>query len=79
METSESKVDGLHKFFLVKKFISTINGHLISFGGVFPEKIKVLLLILESYNAFVGVFHYIFAKKFFPLNQGHEIPKVRGV
>ena len=30
---------------------------LISFGGVFPEKIKVLLLILESYNAFVGVFH----------------------
>ena len=29
----------------------------ISFGGVFPKKIKVLLLILESYNAFVGVFH----------------------
>lgn len=29
----------------------------ISFGGEFPEKIKVILLILESYNAFVGVFH----------------------
>ena len=29
----------------------------ISFGGVFSEKIKGLLLILESYNAFVRVFH----------------------
>jgi hypothetical protein len=29
----------------------------ISFGVVFSEKIKILLLILESYNAFVGVFY----------------------
>ena len=29
----------------------------ISFGGVFPEEIKVLLLILESYSVFVRVFH----------------------
>ena len=29
----------------------------MSFGGEFPEKIKVILLILESYNAFVGLFH----------------------
>lgn len=51
----------------------------IPFGGEFSKKIKVLLLILESYNAFVGVFHQIFAKKFLPLNQGHEKPKVRGM
>ena len=29
----------------------------ISFGGVFSEEIKVLLLIMESYSAFVRVFH----------------------
>mgnify|MGYP003296113596 len=39
------------------KFFSLYMDIYISFGGVFPEKIKILLLILESYNAFVGVFH----------------------
>ena len=47
----------------------------ISFSGVFPEKIKVLLLILESYKAFVRVFHYILAKNSSHLTKDTKVRK----
>ena len=78
MDTSERKVDGLRKIFLAEKFLLTINGHLhIVWRGVFGKN--------KSPPTYIGKLQRICEdiplnsrKKLFPLNQGHENPKVRG-
>ena len=52
---------------------------LISFGGVFPEKNKSPPTYIVKLQGFCPGISLYSRKKLFPLNQGHENQKVRGI